>query len=113
MVRDRPYVSPAVFGLMMTSSAAAYACQLPLCFKLLETKSRRYVMYIGWIIFCISQLIFVVDPGNGITSFTKGFLYTLAMMIFGFGYGMIVTPMLPEIQDSVCNYYNKKNIKFD
>ena len=48
MVRDDPYVSPAIFGLILAFAAISYGISLPFYFKLLKTHSRRNIIYYGF-----------------------------------------------------------------
>jgi MFS family permease len=95
MVRDTPYVPPAIFGIMMALAAFAYGGQLPLCNKLLETKSKRNVIFYGIILCMISLTLCLVDPGE--TATLKSVYFSLFMVIFGIGLGFTLTPMMPEI----------------
>lgn len=113
MVRDAPIMNPALFGVMMVFSAFAYAGQNPVTQKLLKKKSRRTIISMGWVIFSSALLMGLLDPGSRFNIAGKAVFLCVLMILYGWGLGMTLTPIVPEIQESITAYYGAKGVKFD
>ena len=91
--------SPIFTGFSMASVSISYCVSLPIVFKMIESFSRRGVIFIGLALLVIGTLITGLDK---IYSFENPGAFTLAgLAIFGFGFAMISIPVMPEILDAI------------
>ena len=63
--------------------------------------SRRWVIYIGLVVQSLAFLLAIVDPGSMIGSAgSKCGIMIVAMSVYGFGWGFVLIPLLPEILEA-------------
>lgn len=103
--------TPEFFSVFLAINAFWCAAQVYFMDKLLKVWNRRSVIYLGAFILILGMVLFNVDH------FNKNGTYKAWVMIGGvcqgFGVSMYVTPLLPEIMDSIQESLKTQEIEYD
>ena len=88
---------PEVIGLLVTLIAITAIVSLIVNQQVMKYIAKRMVIYIGFTMLCISISIISLkyDSENVMT------MYIVAVLLYGYGFGSVILPLIPEILDAL------------